>query len=207
MLGISNDGGQVRTGACVAMLTGQTGLQRAQVQFVISNSVSRMTVEAGLGFLIRHGPTNSFGERLGIELFIAGRDAETIDERVIADAAFVKLAIALQHPGLCLRAHRPQDRDGDRLPAVAEGVLALTVFGLDRVAVGTNVEGELRVRGEHIIRAGRLQSVRHLTVMLQAGLRLVATGTGDVVCLLLALRKSSEADKQERAGQELSEWH
>ena len=169
---------QVRHRADVAMFAGEARFQGGEIQFMVDDGVGRVASETGLGIFFRERAADRFFKRLGRHSVVSHGEVQAIHCRVIADQALVHLAIVLDHPGLGLCAHGPQNRKRDGPCAVAHAVLALTIARVYRVRIGTIAEGHLWMRDQVWIVSRDLHGAAHLRCGLGEGLGTVATCTG-----------------------------
>lgn len=162
--------------ADVTALAGETGMHCLQIELTIVNGVGAMTVEAGLRLVHADRTADGFIDGFWSEVFIAGGDFKSVNGGIVADAALIERAVALQYPGLRLCAHGPQDGDGKSLFAIADGVCAVTVFCNNRVDIFIFAKREVGMGSKNLIVRGKLHRVGHQRLRLRKGLFLMAGG-------------------------------
>src|SRR5579859_3564264 len=132
------------------MFTGYSGLQRIQRQpLSIRHRAGRMAAEARCRLVRCESSPRRLLERSRTDIRIADRGSEPASRRIVTDEALIVDAVALQHPGLCAVAKAPANRKRYRPCAVAYGIRALTVLGLDDVAVTVFLKCQSGMRIQH----------------------------------------------------------
>ena len=168
---------QVRGGASVTVLAGDSGPQRVICHLAIRNRVAGMTPEADFGFRQFDLASDGLFKILGFQILVPSREIETRNGGVKAHRALIAVTIVIEHPGLRALAEVPANGYRDSTRAVAYVVGAFVSVRFDGIGVWALANRELRVFLEDRIRTRKRERPSHGSARLRFRSGLVARHT------------------------------
>src|ERR1035438_10218981 len=99
------DRGKMSARVDMAMLAGESRLQRSQIQLVADNRVTGMATEARRDTFLEQRPANRLLQGLWLQSIIPHGESKPLYRWIVTDQALIHPAIMVQKPGLRLCAH------------------------------------------------------------------------------------------------------
>src|SRR5579883_2527682 len=115
------------------MLALHTRSKPCELQGPVVRDARGVTLKAGPRLRVREFAPERLEQRARLNPLIADRHIQALRTGVVADHAFVALAVVLEHEGLRSRSKGPLHRHGHRLRTIADGVRTLPVARRDAI--------------------------------------------------------------------------
>ncbi len=172
-------GGLVLERSGVAASAGHAGMQGGERETAVDGGSGGVTAETGARVDGVELAAEGLLDRGGDDGIVAGGGVEAVDGGVVADQAFVELAVAIEYPGLVACAEAPHDGSGESGLTVGDGIGAVATARLDGPGEVALLHGEAGVRVKDGIVAGERESTAHHSARLGAHLSFMAASAGE----------------------------